>query len=201
MKAFAAFTEYLRLGANRSAPEVAANLGKGLLALRKWQERHAWVERATEWDAHLAEQEQAAAAIFVRERGLEWAKRREALREKEWALAEKLMAKAEEMLSSPKVRWGGGDIARLLEVAQKLGRMAAGLETERKVQEVTGDGGGPVKIGIEVSFEAELKKVYGQVIDERQIEDVGEGAGGSGGGSPPAGSGAEPRSEVAEVPA
>lgn len=164
MLAFQAFSEYLRLGATRSAPEVAANLGKGLLALRKWQERHGWVERATQWDAFLVEQEQAAAVLFTKERALTWAKRQEELREAEWEVSQKLLEKARELLRDPKVRWSGGDIARIAEVAQKLGRLGAGMETERRVQELTGDGGGPVKL--EVNFEADLKRVYGQVIED-----------------------------------
>ena len=52
-----------------------------------------------------------------------------------------------------------GDVARALELASKLGRLASGLATDKT--EVTGEDGGPIR----VEFEAALRKVYGPVVD------------------------------------
>jgi hypothetical protein len=47
------------------------------------------------------------------------------------------------------------DIARIVEVASKMGRLASGMATDKT--EVTGDDGGAIK----VEFALALKKVYG----------------------------------------
>ena len=52
-----------------------------------------------------------------------------------------------------------GDVARALDLASKLGRLASGMPTDRT--EVTGEEGGP----IQVELSAALAKVYGEVID------------------------------------
>ena len=52
-----------------------------------------------------------------------------------------------------------GDIARMLELASKLGRVASGLATDKT--EITGDGDGPIR----VELEAAMKKIYGEVVD------------------------------------
>ena len=52
-------------------------------------------------------------------------------------------------------------IARLLELASKLGRLSCGMATDKT--EVTGEDGGP----IQVEFKAALKKIYGQPLPGR----------------------------------
>ena len=52
-----------------------------------------------------------------------------------------------------------GDVARLLDLASKLGRLSTGLATDKT--ELTGPDNGPIR----VEFEEMLKKVYGEVID------------------------------------
>ncbi len=70
-------------------------------------------------------------------------------------------------LEKEKVYANLADIARILEVASKLGRLASGLATEKS--EVTGEDGGPIRI----EFEAALKKIYGvqtTVVDVEAVE-------------------------------
>jgi hypothetical protein len=76
---------------------------------------------------------------------------------------EKCLAAAERALASfmerEKVYANLSDIARILEVASKLGRLAAGMATDRT--EVTGEDGGPIR----VELSAALSKIYGDVVD------------------------------------
>jgi hypothetical protein len=62
-------------------------------------------------------------------------------------------------MSREKVYANLADIARMLEVASKLGRLASGLATDKT--EITGEDGGPIRL----ELEAALKKVYGAVVD------------------------------------
>ena len=50
-------------------------------------------------------------------------------------------------------------MARILELASKLGRLASGLATDKT--EVTGEDGGPIR----VELAAALNKIYGEVVD------------------------------------
>ena len=59
------------------------------------------------------------------------------------------------------------DIARILEVASKMGRLAAGLATDRT--EVSGE----LDVKVDLEFEAALKKVYGPVVDVEVVKDDG----------------------------
>lgn len=167
-RAFAAFVAYLQLGPQRSCEKAAAMVSKGPRTCRKWSERHGWVRRAAEYDELCAAQEREIQAVLTKDRAAEWVKRQERLKEEEFAIAERLLAKAKELLEDPRVRWSGGDIAKLLDVASKLGRLASGLETDRR--EVTGEGGGPVKVEIDVR--PLIKRVYGEVIDAQESHGV-----------------------------
>lgn len=111
------------------------------------------------YDAMVLGQEQEMALVLTRERAVTWVKRQEEAKEKEWTLAQKLIAKAEEVLASPKTRWSGRDAYMALEVASKLMRLSTGMATERRQEEVVGPDGGPVQVQVDIS--AALKKVYG----------------------------------------
>jgi len=55
-------------------------------------------------------------------------------------------------------------IARLLELASRLGRLASGMATDKT--EVTGEDGGPIK----VELEAALKKIYGGPLTAEVVD-------------------------------
>src|SRR5207237_5530921 len=111
------------------------------------------------------------------------------LREEEWEIHAECVRAGREALKRFHERGKGatlGDVARMLELASKLGRLASGMATDRT--EVTGEDGGPVR----VEFEAALKKVYGVVDVESEtatphpsplLERGGEGIGSTGGGA------------------
>jgi hypothetical protein len=159
-KAYAAFVEYLRLGPQRSMEAAAKNLQKTLGTLRHWSERHGWVARAADYDALCVEQEMAVQEVLRKSRAVDWVKRQESLKEAEWEIAERCIEKAKDLLGRPDVRWSGGDIAKLLDVASKLARLATGMETDRR--ELTGKDGGPVKVEVDVA--PLIKRVYGSSV-------------------------------------
>ncbi len=158
-KAFAAFTAYLNLGPERSVATVGEQLGKSGSLLERWAKRFDWTARAHAHAAHLAAVEREAAEALARGKAAEWLKRTDEVREREWQMHEKCIAAAERGLKAfmerEKVYANLSDIARILEVASKLGRLAAGMATDKT--EVTGVDGGPLR----VELSAALAKVYG----------------------------------------
>ena len=162
-KAFAAFSTYLNLGPERSLAMVAQKLHKSVTMLGRWSAKFDWPARVAAHAAHLAAVEREATEAVARLKSAEWLKRQEQIREREWAMHEKALAAAERGLKAfmerEKVYANLSDIARMLEVASKLGRLAAGMATDRT--ELTGEDGGPLR----VELSAALAKVYGEVVD------------------------------------
>jgi hypothetical protein len=66
-------------------------------------------------------------------------------------------------LAKPTVYANLADISRMLEVASKLGRLAAGMATDKT--EVTGEDGGPLR----VEFTQALDRVYGQTVEAEVV--------------------------------
>ena len=158
-KAFAAFSLYLSLGPQRSLEAVATKLGKSKTLMERWCKRHAWVGRVQAQSEYLAGLEREATGGLVRAKASEWLARQQSLREAEWDMHEKCIAAARRGLDAymerEKVYANLADIARMVEVASKMGRLASGMATDKT--EVTGDDGGAIK----VEFALALKKVYG----------------------------------------
>jgi hypothetical protein len=197
-KAYSAFVEYLRQGSQRSVEQTAKNLGKSVGTLRPWQERNAWVTRARDYDAFCVEQERELAAVALRSKAVDWAKRQDSVRESEFAAAEEAIELCRDKMREMKLRSPEkmtlGDIAKLLDVASKLARLSTGMETDRR--EVTGQGGGPVNVEVDVA--PLIRRVYGSVgsVSEQPVNnviDVGasEASAVGGGGAALQGSGSE----------
>jgi hypothetical protein len=169
-KAFAAFSLYLNLGPQRSTGAVARKLAKSGQLVRRWSARFGWTDRVAAHGAHLATVEREAVEVVARGKAVEWGKRQTELREVEWEMHEKCIAAAKRGLAAfmerEKVYANLSDIARILEVASKLGRLASGMATDKT--EVTGEGGGPVR----VEFEVALKKIYGPAAVAGSVVDV-----------------------------
>lgn len=95
---------------------------------------------------------------MTRVKSAQWLKRQEEHRDDEWALRGELVEAGRRQLLKFRDGTKGatlGDVARALELASKLGRLATGMATDRT--EVTGEDGGPIKVELEVA----LKKIYG----------------------------------------
>lgn len=160
-KAFAAFSLYLSLGPERSTAAVAKKLAKSAHLVRRWCARHDWPARVAAHAAHLAAVEREATEALTRAKAAGWVQRRETHREEEWTLRGELIEAGRKVLE--KFRDGSrgatlGDVARALDLASKLGRLASGLPTDRT--ELTGEDGGPIR----VELTAALNKIYGEPL-------------------------------------
>jgi hypothetical protein len=173
-KAFAAFSLYLSLGAERGLREVARKLDKSLTVVGKWSSKFDWPARVAAYDAHLAVVEREAIEATVRGRAAIWESREQALKETEWAMHERAIAAAKRGLDAymerEKVYANLADIARMLEIASKLGRLATGLGTDGDRRK--GDDLPAVRVEVTVA----LEKIYGEplpgeVVDVVEVKD------------------------------
>lgn len=167
-KAFAAFSVYLSQGPERSLAKTAVKLGRSKVLMEKWSSRFNWPARVVAYNSHMALVEREAAEALTREKGVDWAKRYQELREAEWQERQNLVVFAAEV----RKRWMAraercGTLegyARLLELASKLGHSACEKPTERA--EVTGPEGGPIRVEVA----AALKKVYGKPLPGEVVD-------------------------------
>ena len=160
-KAFAAFKTYLELGAQRSLADVADQHGKSKTMIERWSRRFDWPSRVKAHGAHIGELERQAIESVAMEKAVDWSKVHEAVKVAEWQRHKKLIALADEMLArweKNKAKCGTLEgIARVLELATKLARLAAGMPTEVKEVNTT------MKATIDVEWEIAIRKAYGQV--------------------------------------
>ena len=160
-KAFAAFSLYLSLGAERSLAAVGQKLGKSVGLIERWSAKFYWPVRVQAHAAHLTDIERKAVEVAARGKAVEWEAREQQLRETEWAMHERAIAAAKRGLDAymerEKVYANLADIARMLEIASKLGRLATGLDKSNG--EKSDDA--PQMLRVEVSVA--LEKIYGQV--------------------------------------
>ena len=161
-KAFAAFSLYLSQGAERSTREVGKQLGKSEGLIERWAAKFDWRSRVAAHGAHLAIVEREAIEAAARGKAAEWSSREQKLRETEWAMHEAAIVAAKKGLAAymerEKVYANLADIARMLEIASKLGRLATGLGTD-------GDGrNGDDLPTMRVEVTVALEKIYGEPI-------------------------------------
>ena len=160
-KAFAAFKTYLELGAQRSLVVGAEKHGKSKTMIERWSRRFDWPARVQARAAHLATIEREAIEGLALEKAVDWNKVHEAVKVAEWQRHKKLIALADEMLArweKNKAKCGTLEgIARVLELATKLGRLAAGMPTEVKEVNTT------LTATVDVEWEIAIRKAYGQV--------------------------------------
>ena len=160
-KAYAAFRAYLDFGPQRSLAAVAQKLAKSEQLMKRWSAKFTWLERVQAYAGHLAMIEREAIEGLAVEKAVDWNKVHEPLRIAEWQRHKKLIALADKAIA----RWEKNEgrcgtlegIARILDLATKLGRLAAGLPTEVKAVNTTVTG------TIDVEWEIALRKAYGQV--------------------------------------
>ncbi|MGZ4972767.1 MAG: hypothetical protein ACXWDN_08410 [Limisphaerales bacterium] len=161
-KAFAAFGLYLAMGPERSLELVGQKLGKSKGQMEKWSRRFEWMARVQAHSAHLAVVEREAIEATARSKAAEWESREQRLRETEWAMHERAIAAAQRGLDAymgrEKVYANLADIARMLEIASKLGRLATGLGTNG---ERNNDDDLPT---VRVEVTVALEKIYGEPL-------------------------------------
>lgn len=159
-KAFAAFKTYLEIGPERSLVAVAEKHGKSRTMIERWSRKFDWPARVQAHAAHLALVERQAIESLAMEKAVDWSKVHEAVKVAEWQRHKKLIALADEMLArweKNKAKCGTLEgIARVLELATKLGRLAAGMPTEVKEINTT------LTATVDVEWEIAIRKAYGQ---------------------------------------
>lgn len=148
-EAFRAFCIYRDLGAGRSIDAAYAKQ-KGQQQKRNkratgtwtaWSGAHDWPARAQAFDDHNEEVAQAARQRALAAESAKWEKRRQAQRERDYALGEGLQKTARELLKDlPAAR--AGDVPRMAEAGSKLARLAAGMETDSTRVHVSGGAAG-----------------------------------------------------------
>ncbi len=167
-KAFAAFGLYLGMGPERSLELVGQKLGKSKGQMEKWSRRFDWSARVQAHSAHLAIVEREAIEATARSKAAEWEGREQKLRETEWAMHERAIAAAQRGLDAymarEKVYANLSDIARMLEIASKLGRLATGLGTNGERD--NGDDLPMVRVEVTVA----LEKIYGEPLPGEVVD-------------------------------
>ena len=142
--------------------------------MRRWSAKFGWTERVAAYGTHLAIVEREAVEASARGKAAEWESREQKLRETEWAMHERAIAAAKRGLDAymarEKVYANLADIARMLEIASKLGRLATGLGTdgERKREELP---------AVRVEVRVALEKIYGEplpgeVVDVQEVRNA-----------------------------
>lgn len=157
-KAFAAFSLYLSLGPQRSTREVGKQLGKSESLIERWAAKFDWRSRVAAHGAYLAVVEREATEALTRAKAAGWVKRKEDHLEEEWTLRSELIEAGRKVLEKFKDGSRGatlGDVARALDVASKLGRLATGLGTDGERRK--GDELPAVRVEVSVA----LEKIYG----------------------------------------
>ncbi|HOH41347.1 MAG TPA: hypothetical protein PK807_13810 [Verrucomicrobiota bacterium] len=167
-KAFAAFSLYLSLGAERSTREVGKLLGKSEGLIERWAAKFDWRSRVAAHVAHLAIVEREAIEAAARSKAAGWEAREQQLRETEWTMHERAIAAAKKGLDAymerEKVYANLADIARMLEIASKLGRLATGLGTDGERRK--GDDLPAVRVEVKVA----LEKIYGEPLPGEVVD-------------------------------
>lgn len=161
--AYAAFVAYVRLGPDRTMEAAAKNLGrKTVRPLETWSSRFAWLRRARAWDVQEAKRQGEADDKAKDKAAVTQAEQRAKVQLAAWTWFEKLRGKAEEMLAFPvfertikdrhpdgservtivqPMNWRFSDVAKIIETADALGRLAAGMP--QKVTAITDPEGKP----------------------------------------------------------
>ena len=169
-KAFAAFSLYLSLGVQRSTAAVAKQLAKSEQLIRRWSAKFGWTDRVAAYAAHLAIVEREAIEASVRRNAAVWETREQKLKETEWEYHERAIVAAKRALDAfmekEKVYANLADIARMLEIASKLGRLATGLGTDG--ERGKGDDLPTVRVEVRVA----LEKIYGEPMPGEVVEVV-----------------------------
>lgn len=153
-KAYEAFRTYRDLGTNRTMRRAGEILGKSESTLQDWSSRWRWTDRIRAYDAYLGAMLTAEAERQQREAAATWAGRQQVIREQEYALAQGLREKVEEMLKHPITRvrrvrkvvqggrvvnlitliepadWSVGTMAPLLREFSRTSRLSAEMVTE-----------------------------------------------------------------------
>lgn len=157
-RAWEAFQTYRDSGPERSVRGVARKLNKSSTIIGRWSGRWSWVERVKAWELDQAERLRVSEQDAMKKNAHLWAKRQLEFKEREYTIGNKLLAKAEEILSHSTRRQGNkaparfslNDASRMAAVGSELIRRATGLATDKT--EITGPDNAPISAGQVILF-------------------------------------------------
>jgi hypothetical protein len=165
-KAYGYFVRYRDLGRARTVAKVADGVNKSRDYLHKLATERAWVRRAQAWDR---EQDRVYAERLA-ERRRDMADRHARLAvAAQNVLAVRLRSISPEQLSP-------GDVARWLEVASRLERLALGLPETTTAH--TGPDGGPLEVEVNGMTEEQRRQFFAALVAEAKARAGIEGEGG-----------------------
>lgn len=164
-KAYSAFKGYVALGDQRTLPAVAAKCKKSASLVGRWSARWKWQKRlrALAVEEHELDRDAMAEAKLEAAREIEL--QQAEVRENSWQAYEEAIVVARLILRQPiPANESPTAAARLLVVADMLGRMALGMPVTRA--ELTGKNGKPlIPAGspiINVTIQREARKQFGE---------------------------------------
>jgi len=162
-KAFESFLCYFDIGQNRSFAKVVKLTGVHLNSVKQWAHRYGWCGRIRAYNTHLLRTRLAVETDARRNQAELRAQRALLFQDAEWKAAEKLLRASQNVLdllvNTPPEKLSLSDVARALDIASKIGRLATGLATEQIAH------GGEVNVNLQLEIETAIKKVYGPVVD------------------------------------
>lgn len=134
-RAFRAFARYRDME-RRSLRRLAEEMGVSLRLVSRWSRQHHWVERCAAWDAEvdrLAREEQVKAIAEMKRRHDE-------------AGMAMIRAALERLATMDREQIDASAVVRLLAEGVKIERLARGEPETVQQQQITGQGGGPVRV-------------------------------------------------------
>jgi hypothetical protein len=162
-QAYDAFLIYRELGPDRTQDGVRVKLGKVpayLRGIERWARRWSWAERARAWDNHLQAERDKVAEKAAAAEARKWEQRKQAAREANYAIAERLMERAQNLLDLPTVqqrstktdadgrttvtvwepaKWTQRDLPTIAKVAADLREVAIYTLEERNARQVVAE--------------------------------------------------------------
>jgi len=133
---------FFELGPERSLKALAKVTGLKQTTLCQYASRFKWSQRARAYDRHYYQieqkQKEQVLSEVARDDAEEWVRRVYENRETMWKVSSELLARAQEMLSTPldQMRWSARDVATFsttaLHLSQSIEKAVAEANTERE---------------------------------------------------------------------
>jgi hypothetical protein len=163
MRSYGFFLRYIEEGAKRSRKKVAEYFAVSEETINTLAARFDWTRRAHAYDDYIQRMQERAYEETLRQESVKAARRRSIFREKEYAVANKLMDRANEMASFPLTEvtsqelqsvdgnlvpvavtvtpagWRARDAVTFFETASKIMRLSLEMETSRDTLNVNLD--------------------------------------------------------------
>jgi hypothetical protein len=159
-EAYSALSRYLALGPKRSVKALAGELEISICRIRRWFRKFNWARRASAYDLAVVQEEQRLQHEQLELRAVDWAIRREQIREEEWQASRKLIKRFREGLDNPRIPMSFRDMLKMLDAACTLSRRAAGANWSDVSAE---------RPSFQHQVESALRRAYGPPEKETQL--------------------------------